>query len=124
MAGAHSYLVGLAALALCCGPAISQPANPDQGAAPAESNPNMGEGTGSGPAGTIGDPNGVGPGAAAPAPGPDVPPPDLTRIPAISKVDMNTLRSCQALTRQAMMTVAKCRALMKTHPELFGGPGE
>ena len=65
----HILLIGLSVVALA-GAAMSQPALPDQGAAPPSSNSNMGDGVGAGPAGSIGDPNGSGPGSAAPSPAP------------------------------------------------------
>ena len=82
----------------------------------------MGDGTGAGPAGSIGDPNGVGPGAAAPGSGPSVvdqPPPGG---PTLSKGDAAILKSCLALPSGSMNGIAKCKALMAKHPEQFNSP--
>jgi hypothetical protein len=113
-------LIGLSVVALAGG-AIAQPALPDQGAAPPGSNPNMGDGTGAGPAGSIGDPNGAGPGAATPntAPIPDtVDRPTPVRA-KLSKSEASVLKSCLAMPRERMSGVAKCRALMISNPDLF-----
>lgn len=116
----HILLIGLSAAALG-GAAIAQPTLPDQGAAPPARNPNMGDGVGAGPAGIIGDPNGPGPGAAAPGNGPvntTVERPPATGT-SLSKSDALVLKTCLAMPRESMSGVAKCRSLMTTHPDLF-----
>ena len=118
----HMLSIGLAALAIAGG-ALAQPALPDQGSAPPSSNPNMGDGTGAGPAGSIGDPNGPGPGAAAPKldprPLPPIPERTVSGRPTLSKSDAVVLKSCLAMPRERMDGVARCRALMIRNPDLF-----
>jgi len=113
-------MVTLSAVALSAGGVVAQVEAPDQGAAPPGSNSNMGDGTGAGPAGSIGDPNGVGPGAAAPDPGVSVvdqpPPPGGPRL---SRGDAAILKYCLAMPTGNMNGIAKCKALMAKHPELF-----
>jgi hypothetical protein len=116
----HVWLIALSALAIGAG-AADQPALPDQGAAPPSSNPNMGDGSGAGPAGTIGDPNGAGQGAAAQSPGPEPVAVDqpASNGPRLSKSDEIVLKSCLSMPRESMTGVAKCRALIVRYPDLF-----
>jgi hypothetical protein len=84
----------------------------------------MGDGTGSGPSGSIGDPNGAGPGAAAPNPGAEVveQPAPAPAGPGLSRSDAATLKFCRDMPRARMVSIAKCKALIAKHPELFSAP--
>ena len=115
-------LVVLVIIALCGGGAVAQVPAPDQGAAPPTSNPNMGDGTGSGPAGSIGDPNGTGPGSAAPESAPSIVDQPVSERPSISKGDMLALKACLAMSGATMTASAKCRTLRARNPEVFSSP--
>ena len=41
----------------------------------------------------------------------------------MSKTDMKTMKSCQAMDHDAMMKAEKCKTLMAKHPDMFNSDG-